>query len=348
MKFGVLLLFSWPDRRVDLPTVYRRALERVEIMDQTGYDAVWLAEHHFTEYSVCPSVHMMAMVAAERTKRLRIGTGISLVPFYNPLRLAEEVAMLDVLSGGRVNWGAGRGYQKAEYQAFDVDPDDSYERFREGVEIVRLAWTEERFSYHGRFWSYDEVEVLPKPLQRPHPPIWLAASSGRAIEWAADHGFSILMDPVSPHKVMREKRDLYEQRLASAGFSSAGRDLPVARLVAVAPTDQRAREVAAAGARWYLESHQKEGQRPVAVAAGPAVQAAEARFSPFPVFDAPASELDRFIDDTIIHGSPESCVDQILRLRDEIRLDYLLCAPLGHESFLLFTDRVLPALGAVP
>ena len=110
MKFGVLQFFSWPERRVPLETVYERALERIDVMDRTGYDAVWLAEHHFTTYSVCPSVHLMGMHVAGRTQNLRIGTAVSLAAFYHPLRLAEEVALLDVLSGGRVNWGAGRGF----------------------------------------------------------------------------------------------------------------------------------------------------------------------------------------------------------------------------------------------
>ena len=107
MKVGVLQFFSWADRKVPLTSIYEMALERIRIMDQTGYDAVWLAEHHFTGYSVCPSVHMMGVQAAAITKRLRIGMGVSLAPFYNPLRLAEEVALLDMLSGGRVNWGDG-------------------------------------------------------------------------------------------------------------------------------------------------------------------------------------------------------------------------------------------------
>src|SRR5947207_8731224 len=99
VKIGVLQFFSWPERRVELSQVYARALQRIEIMDRTGYDAVWLAEHHFSSFSVCPSVHMMGVLAAARTTRLRIGTGVSLAPFYHPLRLAEEVALLDQVSG---------------------------------------------------------------------------------------------------------------------------------------------------------------------------------------------------------------------------------------------------------
>src|SRR5579859_4259814 len=115
MKIGVLQFFGWADRSIPLPSVYERAIERFEIMDQGGYDAVWLAEHHFSSFSVCPSVHMMATLAAARTKRMRIGTAVSLAPFYHPLRLAEEVALLDILSGGRVNWGAGRGFSRTEF-----------------------------------------------------------------------------------------------------------------------------------------------------------------------------------------------------------------------------------------
>ncbi|HEV2098232.1 MAG TPA: LLM class flavin-dependent oxidoreductase, partial [Stellaceae bacterium] len=186
----MLQFFSWPERRVDLATVYARALARIEIMDRNPYEAVWLAEHHFSDFSVCPSVHMVGMLAAARTRRLRIGTGVSLAPFYHPLRLAEEVALLDLLSGGRVNWGAGRGFARVEFENFGVPPEESTSRFRETVEIVLRAWTEERLSFSGSHFRFDGVEVLPKPTQRPHPPVWMAATSESAIEWAAGRGFS--------------------------------------------------------------------------------------------------------------------------------------------------------------
>ena len=169
MKVGVLQFFGWLDRSVPLPSIYDAALERIAIMDTTGYDAVWLAEHHFSGFSVCPSVHMMGVMAAARTRRLRIGTAVSLAPFYNPLRLAEEVALLDVLSGGRVNWGAGRGFERSEFKAFGIPGEESAPRFRETVDIVLKAWTSEKLSYQGTYYSYDGVEVLPKPLQSAAP-----------------------------------------------------------------------------------------------------------------------------------------------------------------------------------
>src|SRR6478752_1064880 len=111
MKVGVLQFFSWPERRIDLREVYLRAMQRVVTMDRTGYDAVWRAEHGFTTYSVWPAVYLRAREGAHRTERLRIGTAVSLAALYHPLRLAEEGALLDVLTGGRVNWGAGRGFE---------------------------------------------------------------------------------------------------------------------------------------------------------------------------------------------------------------------------------------------
>jgi alkanesulfonate monooxygenase SsuD/methylene tetrahydromethanopterin reductase-like flavin-dependent oxidoreductase (luciferase family) len=139
VKFGVLQFFSWPGRRNPLEVVYDRAFDRMQMMDESGYDAVWLAEHHFSTYSVCPSVHMMGTHIAAHTKNIRIGTAVSLASFYHPLRLAEEVALLDQLSGGRVNWGAGRGFDPTEHRIFGVEPKESYPRFREAVEIVLEA-----------------------------------------------------------------------------------------------------------------------------------------------------------------------------------------------------------------
>src|SRR5437870_8001380 len=159
MKVGILQFFSWPNRRFPLEQVYERALQRIAIMDQTGYDSVWLAEHHFNTYSVCPSVHVMGTMVATMTERLRIGTAVSLAPMYHPLRLAEEVALLDVLSGGRVNWGAGRGNDPTEFGVFGLDLASSYARFRENVEVVLAAWRNERLTYAGEFINVQNVEV---------------------------------------------------------------------------------------------------------------------------------------------------------------------------------------------
>ena len=320
MKFAVLQFFSWPGRRVPLATVYDRALERVRIMDGAGYDAVWLAEHHFSTYSVCPSVHIMGMHVADITRKLRIGTGVSLAAFYHPLRLAEEVALLDNLSGGRVNWGAGRGFDRKEMEVFGVPHEHSYARFREHVDIVLRAWGEDALTYRGRFHQYDGVEVLPKPLQNPLP-TWIATSSVDAIDWAASRGHAILMDPHSTHQEIATKYAHYRATLAAHGFT-ARQHTPVARLIAIAPTDAQAEAVARQGATWTLDAYAPPG----------------------PNAPTKAERVERYVNEVIIHGSPGKVVDELKRLEAEIPLDYLLASILSHQTFLLLTDEVLPRM----
>ena len=330
MKFGVLQFFSWPGRRVPLPTVYERALDRIRIMDETGYDCVWLAEHHFSTYSVCPSVHLMAMHAADRTENLRIGTAVTLAAFYHPLRIAEEIALLDVLTGGRVNWGAGRGFDLTEFRAFDVPREESAARFRESVEVVLAAWRNERINFHGDYYDFEDIEVLPKPFQQPTPPFWVAAGSPDAIDWAAEKGYSILLDPHSPHATIHEKKQRFFSGLEKHGHEIADRVLPTARLLALAETDEQAREVATRGAEWTLGSYANEktsGRIPVIA------QNTEQ-----------ADPVKRYVDQVMIHGSPAKVADQLVELRETIGLDYLMCAPLSHESFMRFTKEVLPKL----
>ncbi len=326
MKAGVLQFFSWPERRVPLETVYERALQRIDIMDQTGYDAVWLAEHHFSTYSVCPSVHLMGIHVAGRTSNLRIGTAVSLAAFYHPLRLAEEVALLDVLSGGRVNWGAGRGFDMTEFRAFDVPREESYPRFREAVDIVLEAWRKDRITYHGEYFHFDDIEVLPKPMQKPHPPVWLASTSPEAIAWSGERGYTIMLDPHSPHRDIAAKREVYRETLEKFGHSIEGREIPMARLLAIAETASEAEQIARNGASWTVSAYANPSQRG-------GVRGA---------FETDGDPVERYMKDVVIHGTPDAVADKIEQLREEMFLDYLLCAPLSHSSFMLFTEKVLP------
>ncbi len=322
MKFGVLQFFSWPDRRAPLPTVYERALQRMEIMDRTGYDAVWITEHHFNDYSVCPSIPVMGAFAAARTRRLHIATGVTLAAFYHPLRLAEEVALLDILSGGRVYWGAGRGFDPREFRTFGMTAEESYPRFRESVDIVMSAWRNQRLTYHGKYFSIEDIEVLPKPLQQPHPPMWVAAYSQPAIEWAAEQGYSIMLDPHSPPSVIGEKMETWRRLLVEHAHNVEGRVIPTVRLVAIADTDAKATQVARDGAKWLLRSY-----------VNPAGERGDSEVM-----------LQRYVDSMVIHGTAERVVDEIVRLHEEIHLDYMIAAPLSHESFLALTDKVVPKL----
>lgn len=328
MQVGVLQFFGWRDRKIPLEDIYARALERVRIMEETGYDAIWLAEHHFSGYSVCPSVHVMGSYVAARTERLRIGTAVTLAAMHHPLRIAEEVALLDVLSGGRVNWGAGRGFDANEFRAFGVPPEESAERFHEAVQIVLAAWSQERLDWKGRYHHFEDVEVLPKPAQNPHPPTWVAASTEPAIAWAAEQGLCILMDPHSPHAEIARKRELYREGLATAGHPVEDRQLPMARLVAIAESDAKAEEIARRGAQWTVGAYLPK-------AGIDFFRRDRERLDP----------VDHYLRDVAIHGSPQRVVDTLTRLEEEMPLDYLLLSPMSEKTFHLFTDHVLPHVG---
>lgn len=337
MKVGVLQFFSWPGRKAPIESVYDKALDRIEIMDRTGYDAVWLAEHHFNSFSVCPSVTMMGTQIAARTERLRIGTAGTLAGLHHPLHLAEQLSFLDVLSEGRLNWGAARGFDATEFRAFGVEGHESVEKFREHVLAVLAAWSSERASFTGQHVSFEEIELLPKPAQRPHPPTWMAVSSPSAIEWAATEGFPILMDPHSSHPEIRRKHAIWREAMSTNGFDPDPFDIPIARLLAVAPTDAEAEAVARRGAGWMIGSYVGGGRKNEVGADA----------------DAPADfattkdPIDRYVDEVMVWGSPSKVVDELERLREELPLGYLMAAPLSNETFHLFTEKVMPAVVTV-
>ena len=329
MKLGVLQFFSWPGRHGPLEEVYARALERIEIMDRTGFDAVWLAEHHFTTFSVCPSVHMVGGLAAARTKRLRIGTAVSLAALYHPLRLAEEVALLDMLSGGRVNWGAGRGFAQFEFKHFGVPAEESAERFREAVEIVLKAWNEERFSFKGTHFSFDDVEVLPKPLQRPIADL--------------DGG-----DVGSRHRLGGGPRLFHPDGSAFLDGRARRQAPPLhreARRSGLLRCRPRHPHGAAAGAR--LDQGRGRGRRaPRRAMAGQFLRRAAASPVAGPCSGPTTARSRRSTTSTA-----SSCTARPSRLwsrspacSEEIGLNYLMCAPLSRESFRLLADEVLPRL----
>jgi alkanesulfonate monooxygenase SsuD/methylene tetrahydromethanopterin reductase-like flavin-dependent oxidoreductase (luciferase family) len=179
----------WPlPRRHFKPEVavrtYEEHLTAWEALDRAGYDGVGFNEHHTSPYGLMNSPNLMAASAAQRTRKLKLLVYGNLLPLHDPLRLAEELAMLDCLSGGRIVSGFARGIPR-EHNVYRVPLRDSRARFEEAWEIIRRAWTEEEFSYAGRFWSYERVAIWPRPVQQPHPPVWVPVTGSReTIEWA--------------------------------------------------------------------------------------------------------------------------------------------------------------------
>jgi alkanesulfonate monooxygenase SsuD/methylene tetrahydromethanopterin reductase-like flavin-dependent oxidoreductase (luciferase family) len=187
MQFGLLYDFrNPPEWRMPNERLYAQTLEQIVFAEQLGFDAVWVSEHHFVEDGYCPSVLTMAAHIAARTARVRIGTSVLLLPFHDPLRVAEDAATVDILSGGRLDLGIGLGYRAEEFEVFGFPRRQRPSRFEENLAVLRVAWGGEPFTHRGRYRRIDTpIRVTPQPLQQPHPPIWCAASSIAAAERAA-------------------------------------------------------------------------------------------------------------------------------------------------------------------
>ena len=227
-----------------------------------------------------------------------------------------------------MNWGAGRGFDKTEYRVFDVTPDTVYPKFRESVEIVRQAWSQDRLTYQGDFWSFEDVEVLPKPLQKPMPPVWIAATSPPSIAWAAARGYDIMLDPHSTHQEIAKKRAVYAAELARHGYRADGREVPTVRFVAVAETEAEAAAIARGGAAWTVGEYANPSRRA----------------SPSSTIPETVDPVERYMNDIVIYGTPAQVVEKFIELRETTDLSYVLCGIFRHSSFLLFTEKVLPRL----
>src|SRR5262249_48744787 len=188
------LLMQSPSARSS-QEIYARGVEMAQAAEELGFRSVWLAEHHFSTYGYLSRPVQLATYIAAKTSRLRVGTAVIVVPLHHPLVIAEEVATLDLLSGGRLDVGLGRGYQQYEFERFGLELESGRARWEESVDIVLKAWTGEPFSYDGKFYKIPETVVFPQPVQRPRPPIWITAQSPESVEAAVRPRFHLPTRP---------------------------------------------------------------------------------------------------------------------------------------------------------
>jgi len=240
----------WPlPRRHFKPEVavrtYEEHLEAWQTLDELGYDGVGFNEHHTSPYGLMNSPNLMAASAAQRTRRLKLLIYGNLLPLHDPLRLAEELAMLDCLSNGRIVSGFARGIPR-EYNVYTVPLSESRARFEEAWEIISRAWTEEVFSFEGRFWSYRDVAIWPRPVQQPRPPVWVPVSGSKeTIEWAGRHNIPITPGLVPTRGLREDIIRYYARCLAAHGHRLTPEHLIIQASAFVA--DSRAEAVKEAG-----------------------------------------------------------------------------------------------------
>ncbi len=217
MKFSIFYVIC-PEGSETEADAYARVMEQCQAADELGYYCAWFAEHHFSKVGMCPDPLLWCAALSQKTKNIRLGTAISIIPFHDPVRLAEQAAMVDLVSGGRLELGVGRGSQPKEFKTFGAKPSESRKRLTEGVEIIARLLEGEEVTFRGKHYDYEGVQIFPQPVQKPRPPIWLAGTSPETYTFAGTHGFKIMASAgFKGPEVYREKMRLYEEALAAAG-----------------------------------------------------------------------------------------------------------------------------------
>jgi alkanesulfonate monooxygenase SsuD/methylene tetrahydromethanopterin reductase-like flavin-dependent oxidoreductase (luciferase family) len=349
MKFG--LHFQLPCHGGQSPIQrYRDTLEQSADSEALGFESVWPVEQHFNaDLSITPAPLLLLAALAERTRTLRLGIAIVLLPLSHPVRVAEEIATLDVLSNGRVEFGVGRGSIPSHFTGFGVPQAESRERFVEALEIILRAWTNDRVTYRGRFFNLDNLAVVPKPVQRPHPPIRAAANSVETFELMGRMGYPIFVaTPINPFPVLAERISLYRQARSAAGHpDNGGEDVTLALPIYV--NDNRA-EI-----RPLLEPSIGHYLRTVAgIYLSYAAQSKAAAASlPERVERFGRTTYDDARESMAIFDTPEVCTERLLRLRDELNVGRIICwfnigGKVPHaqvmRSMELFAAKVMPHL----
>ena len=200
-----------------------------------GFHGTFVVEHHFTGFGqVSATLNLLTWLGA-RTRTLRLGTAVIVLPWHNPVLLAEQAATLDLVSGGRFDFGIGKGYRYSEFKGFQIAQEESEARFDEAVDVMTRAWTtRERFSHHGRFWHFEDIVVEPPPAQRPHPPLWVAAASEHSIRRAAARDFNLILDQYASAATIGERIGIYKAERKARGLDFDPMQVAVARQLYVA------------------------------------------------------------------------------------------------------------------
>jgi alkanesulfonate monooxygenase SsuD/methylene tetrahydromethanopterin reductase-like flavin-dependent oxidoreductase (luciferase family) len=348
MRFGLFYQASEADGQTHADR-YEEMLELITLGDTLGFDVAWLAELHFGgAFSLLANPLMVVPVIAQRTRRIRIGTAVTLLPLHHPLSCAEQAATADLLSGGRLEFGVGRGSIPSQFHGFRVPVSENRARFDETLEIIRLAWTRERFSYHGAFYQVEDVAVVPRPVQRPHPPIRVAVHTAESFAHIGDLGLAIYSGTTTtPLPQLREYVALYRDHLAAAGHAWQSDQMALMLPLHVGATSAAARDAMRPGVlKYYRNLEVIFSQLPDSYADHlPRLKMIRDTIASLP--------YEKFCRDQGVFGDAAEVVDRLQAARDEFGLSQIICwfdqgamLPRAEVELAMhrFTDHVMPKL----
>ena len=353
MKFGLMYEIQVPEPHY--PGVeqerYNQVLAQVDLADEMGFDYFWTVEHHFLrEFSHCSAPEVLYGAISQRTKRIRIGHAVALLPgqYNHPVRVAERAAVLDILSNGRMDLGTGRSTTLIEMDGFEVNPEDTRAQWEEAVRMIPRMWTEETFSHEGQFYTIPPRSVIPKPVQKPHPPMWVACSQPDSFRAAGEMGLGVLCFNLGGYGQMEERVGAYREAVKTANPVGQFVNDQVAALclVHVGEDDEEARRVAGPEGEWFVnkaeELYQPWQGRQVPSSYQFAVSAVqEERVN--------KTATDHLESGAFAMGDPDTVI-KVLKKYEEAGVDQILCfmqmGNLAHsrimDSIKLFARHVIP------
>jgi alkanesulfonate monooxygenase SsuD/methylene tetrahydromethanopterin reductase-like flavin-dependent oxidoreductase (luciferase family) len=300
-----------------------------------GFYSSFLVEHHFTGWNQVSSTLMLLMAVAMRTKTLRLGSAVMVLPWHHPVLLAEQVATLDLVSGGRFDFGIGKGYRHSEFKGFQIAPEEAEERFEEAIAVMTRSWTaRERFSHRGRFWHFEDIVVEPPPAQQPHPPFWVAAGSEPSIRRAAARGFNLILDQYASPRALADRIGIYKAERRAHGLPYDPMQVAVARQLYVAE-DEADKSAALTRLAAYT-------QRTVDVSRAPGGEGGPRRGSHVLAYADKAGATE----ENAIYGTPDKVCAMLEAVQDAGAGYVLIVTPGGSAQLRRFAREIMPAFAS--
>jgi alkanesulfonate monooxygenase SsuD/methylene tetrahydromethanopterin reductase-like flavin-dependent oxidoreductase (luciferase family) len=339
MKFGLGLftMQSHKDNAVSQSELHRQSLEQVKRAEKVNFDSAWISEHHFLPDGYCPYPPIMAAAMAAVTTRIKIGSAGVILPLHNPIRVAEDAAMVDNISNGRFNLGVVLGYRKEEFDGLGIPMKQRPSRMEEGIDAIVKAWTEENFSLEGKRYKYSNLNVTPKPVQKPHIPIYIGAFEKPGIKRAGRMGYPLLIGPGRTMQMVRDTLEFYDEGAREAGKNPNGIEHILIRETYIHRHGEKAKQ---GGNRYIIDMYKYYFTLGVKMF----VRGKQLTNLDDPLFDHLSEE--RFII-----GTPEEATQEINRYKEELGINYIACRMVfpqaDHETISecidLFGKEVIPA-----